>query len=39
VGGFWKPLVELVSADDPESSRYLELADEPEQAVELIIDY
>jgi uncharacterized protein (TIGR00730 family) len=39
VGGFWRPLVELVSKDDPESSRYLELADEPEQAVELIIDY
>ncbi|MGD8501154.1 MAG: LOG family protein [Phycisphaerales bacterium] len=39
VGGFWKPLVELVATDDPDSSRYIKLADGPKQAVELINDY
>ena len=39
LGGFWKPLVDLVATDDPESSQYVEQADEPEQAVKLIIDY
>ncbi|HUU16249.1 MAG TPA: LOG family protein [Sedimentisphaerales bacterium] len=38
VGGFWKPLVELVARDDPGSGRYVKLADEPEQAIQLIID-
>ncbi len=39
VGGFWKPLVDLIAADDPESSRYIRQADGPKQVVELIIDY
>jgi len=39
VGGFWKPLVDLVASDDPDSSRHIMLADEPEQAVKLISDY
>lgn len=39
VGAFWKPLVELLSTDDPECDRYVELADDPEQAVGLIRDY
>ena len=39
LGGFWKPLVDLVASDDPDSSRYVKQADEPEQAVKLIIDY
>ena len=39
VGGFWKPLVDLVASDDPDSSRHIKLADEPEQAVKLISDY
>ena len=39
LGGFWKPLVELVTSDDPDSSRHIKLSDEPEQAVKLIIDY
>ena len=30
--------VELIGIDDPESSRYVELADDPEQAVEMIDD-
>jgi hypothetical protein len=39
VGGFWKPLVDLIAADDPDSSRYIRQADGPKQVVELIIDY
>jgi uncharacterized protein (TIGR00730 family) len=38
VGGFWKPLVDLVETDDPDSSRYVKLADEPEQIIKLIAD-
>ena len=37
LGGFFKPLVELIATDDAESSRYVMLADEPKQAVEMII--
>ncbi len=37
LGGFWGPLVELVASDDPDSSRYVKLADEPGRAVEMII--
>ncbi|GAG96101.1 unnamed protein product, partial [marine sediment metagenome] len=36
--GFWKLLVELVATDDPDSSRHIKQADEPEQAIQLIID-
>jgi uncharacterized protein (TIGR00730 family) len=36
VGGFWKPLVDLIAADDPDSSRYIRQADGPKQVVELI---
>jgi len=39
LGGFWKPLVDLVTSDDPDSSRGVKQANEPEQAVKLIIDY
>ena len=39
VGEFWKPLIELIATDDPDSSRYVELADDPRWAVELISDY
>ena len=39
VGEFWRPLVELVAVDDPRSSRYVKLADGPEQAIRMIIDY
>ncbi len=39
VGEFWKPLVELVATDDPDSSRVIKLADEPARAIQLIIDY
>jgi uncharacterized protein (TIGR00730 family) len=38
IGGFWKPLVELLNIDDPDSDRSLKQVDEPKQAVKLIID-
>jgi uncharacterized protein (TIGR00730 family) len=38
LGGFWKPLIELIATDDAASSRYVKLANEPKQAVEMIID-
>jgi len=38
LGGFWEPLIELIATDDADSSRYVKLADEPKQAVEMIID-
>jgi uncharacterized protein (TIGR00730 family) len=38
LGGFWKPLIELIATDDADSSGYVELADEPNQAVEMIIE-
>ncbi|MBN2593303.1 MAG: LOG family protein [Sedimentisphaerales bacterium] len=37
LGGFWKPLVELIAIDDADSSRFVKLADAPKQAVEIII--
>ncbi|MBN2182540.1 MAG: LOG family protein, partial [Sedimentisphaerales bacterium] len=38
VGGFWKPLVELLKIDDPDSGRFVIQADEPEQIVQLLSD-
>ncbi|OHB75387.1 MAG: hypothetical protein A2Z25_16080 [Planctomycetes bacterium RBG_16_55_9] len=38
VGGFWKPLVDLVATDDPDSRRYVKLADDPKRIVERIGD-
>jgi uncharacterized protein (TIGR00730 family) len=38
LGGFWKPLVELIATDDADSSSYVKLADKPKQAVEMIIE-
>jgi uncharacterized protein (TIGR00730 family) len=38
LGGFFKPLVELIATDDADSSSYVELADEPKQAVKMIED-
>ena len=38
LGGFWKPLIELIATDDADSTSYVKLADEPKQAVEMIID-
>ncbi|MBA7636711.1 Cytokinin riboside 5'-monophosphate phosphoribohydrolase [subsurface metagenome] len=39
VGEFWRPLVDLVASDDPDSGRGIKLADGPAQAIQLIIDY
>ena len=39
LGGFWKPLIELIATDDADSNRYVKLADGPKQTVEMIIDY
>jgi uncharacterized protein (TIGR00730 family) len=36
LGGFWKPLVDLIATEDPDSSRYVKLANEPQQVVGLI---
>ena len=37
LGGFWKPLIELIATEDADSSRFVKPADEPKQAVEMII--
>jgi uncharacterized protein (TIGR00730 family) len=39
LGGFWKPLIDLVATDDPDSARFVRLVDEPEKAVEVVIEY
>ena len=36
VGEYWKPLIDLIAIDDPESSRYIHQVDKPEQVLELI---
>ena len=38
LGGFFKPLVRLIETDDADSGRCVKLADEPKQAVEMIIE-
>ena len=38
VGKFWKPLVDLIATDDPDSSRHIKMADGPEQVINLITD-
>ncbi len=39
LGGFWKPLVDSVASDDPDSRRYVKQADGPEQIIKLIGAY
>ena len=36
VGGFWKPLADLIASDDPKSGRYIREAEGPERVVELL---
>jgi predicted Rossmann-fold nucleotide-binding protein len=36
LGEFWKPLVELVSRDDPDCRKYVTFVQEPSQVVEVI---
>jgi uncharacterized protein (TIGR00730 family) len=38
IGGFWKSLVDLVATDDPDSSRYVKLVDDPKGVVDIIGD-
>ncbi len=38
VGGFWKPLVDMVARDDPDGGRFVKQADSPSEAVKLIIE-
>jgi uncharacterized protein (TIGR00730 family) len=38
VGEFWKPLVDLVAIDDPDSSRYVQFADRPEKITDFLVD-
>ena len=38
VGGFWRPLIDLIASDDPESSRHIQQADEPKQILEIIVN-
>jgi uncharacterized protein (TIGR00730 family) len=37
VGEFWKPLLHLVTTDDPESNRYIRQAQDPEKARDILI--
>jgi uncharacterized protein (TIGR00730 family) len=39
LGGFWKPLVDSVASDDPDSSRYVMLVNEPQKVIKLIENY
>jgi len=39
VGGFWKPLADLIAAGDPAGNRCIHQVDGPAQVVELITDY
>jgi hypothetical protein len=37
VGEFWKPLVDLVAADDPDSGRYVQFVDRPEKITDFLV--
>ncbi len=37
VGKFWKPLVDLVAANDADSSRYVQFADRPEKITDFLV--
>ena len=36
VGGFWKPLVDLVISEDPNAARYVHIADGPNQVKDIL---
>jgi uncharacterized protein (TIGR00730 family) len=36
LGRFWKPLVDSVASDDPDSRRFIMLANQPQQVIKLI---
>jgi hypothetical protein len=37
VGKFWKPLLDLVATDDPDSSRYIHIAAGPDEAKDFLL--
>ena len=37
VGKFWKPLLDLIAIDDPDAIQYIQQADTPEQAKNILI--
>jgi len=37
VGRFWKPLADLIAADDPESRRYIHIAAGPEEVKDILV--
>lgn len=39
VGRFWKPLVDLIAAEDPDSSRYIHLAEGPKEVKDILISH
>jgi hypothetical protein len=39
VGKFWKPLLDLIAIDDPDATQYIQQADTPEQAKNILISY
>jgi len=39
MGDFWKPLMSLISGNDPASSRYVESIDNPEQVLDVLVEY
>ncbi len=39
LGGFWKPLVDLLATDDPDCIRHIYQVDRPEEAVKKISEY
>ena len=36
IGGFWKPLIKLMADEDPDCARYIEQAEGPEEAMEIL---
>ena len=38
LGRFWQPLVELIASDDPKSSGFVEIASDPQQAVDILVN-
>ncbi len=39
LGRFWKPLVDSIASDDPDSRQYVMLANQPQQVIKLIKGY
>jgi len=39
IGGFWKPLVDLLTTDEPDSSRFVFQVDGPKEAIKKISEY